>query len=561
MDAGEITERVLKKFKDEGDLHDRMDEDFKLWNLEKTAYKTGTDFVKDTIKGTKESEVNIISNDARTSGDRVQATLSAAEMQIAVRMAEAEGEDKREDIGKLERLFYFALAKGDERLRRLLLLPLRESLIWFSLYRGWAAGRFLVYKSGKDIVFDFLSLDRRWLSYEVGANGFIWVGSQTFRSKAALKDEYDYEAKKDNDNCVIDYWECAQNGDIYNSTICDNNFLRPFQPMRDILGYDLPSMPILIMPVATRPLIASTSEEKAEATGYGESIFAPIRGINETRNKFASIVATHANLLAKQPVINMYDEEGKQLQSTVYLAEAVLNLPMGHNKLEPAPMKEISPTVVQIMGWLNDQIERGILPNIPLTQPPPSGTLYNLIQEAGNKIYNPQLKNLSCFYADICRLIEEQLLAGKLNVKVQQQQKRKYYETQVKPVDLKKPHIIEVEFTAKTPWTQMDTAQVALMLEDLGLPKVWIWENILKVQDPKLLQDLLALEVYEHSPEGMRKRAVEVLMDRGYVFEAQKLIEEMVRMERQEAVPAEASQPRRPPEMPPEMPPEGGLGI
>jgi len=72
-----------------------------------------------------------------------------------------------------------------------------------------------------------------------------------------------------------------------------------------------------------------------------------------------------------------------------------------------------------------------------------------------------------------------------------------------------------------------------------------------------LIQDLLALEIYEHSPEGMMKRAVEVLMDRGYVFEAQKLVEQMDRLPTQEAEtskqpPVEA----RPPEIGGEMPPE-----
>ena len=148
-----------------------------------------------------------------------------------------------------------------------------------------------------------------------------------------------------------------------------------------------------------------------------------------------------------------------------------------------------------------------------------------------------------------------------MKVAIKGERRSKYYETQVTPIDLKKPHIIKVEFTAFSPWTRMDTAQVAQMLEALGLPKVWIWENILKIQDPKLLQDLLALEVYEHSPEGMMKRAVEVLMDRGYVFEAQKLIDQMSRLEAQEQMMAEEGV--TPPEetRPPVMPPEGGAGI
>jgi len=207
---------------------------------------------------------------------------------------------------------------------------------------------------------------------------------------------------------------------------------------------------------------------------------------------------------------------------------------MGHNKLEEAPMKEISPVVAGLLGMLSQQKERAMLPNIPVGSPPPSGTLYNLVQEAGNKVFNPQLKNLSYFYEEICRLIEEQLIDSDIQVGVKYEEKKKYYETKVTPVDLKKPHIIKVEFNAKSPWTQMDTAQVGQMLVDLGLPKTWVWENILKIDDVQVIRRLLALEAYEYSPEGIMREAAKVLADMGYGFEATKLVEKMDLMETQE---------------------------
>lgn len=526
-DATEITKKIEEKEKDSSDLFDRMDEDFKLWDLVKVSYPSEYKLTTKVPTGTHETDVEVVSNDPRTFSDKVQARLSDAEMQIIVRMAEAEGEDKREEIGKLERLFYFALDKGDEMLRTLLLPPLREQLIWYSLVRGWLAGRFLVYKGeGKDVIFDLKAWDPRWVTYEVGANGLLWAAYKTFRSQASLLDEYDYEPKKKRDNVVIDYWKFESEGKISNAVICDKKFLKgPDEP--DSL-LDLPSMPILIMPVATRPPIAGSLG--GEAKGYGESVFAAIRGINTTRNKFASIAATHANILSKQPMINYYGEQGIQLHTTPYLAEAVINLPEGHNRLEAPQMKELSPTVVGILDWLSAQMERGTLPNVPIDKPPPSGTLYNLVQEAGNKVFNPQLKNLSYFYADICRLIEEQLITGKLNVKVKQEEKRKYYETQVKPVDLKRSHVIRVEFTARTPWTQLDTYQVADMAKRLGLPDAFIHEYILKLPDPKGLADLSAIEMAEHSPKLAMVRAIEALMKAGREDEAEQVMQDLYQM-------------------------------
>ena len=538
LDATKITEDITAKKSEFNDLFIRMDDDFKLWSLASPLIDTGFRRTTKEVKVSHETDINIVSNDLRTFSDKVQATLSAADMQIFVRMAETEGEDKRDDIGKLERLFYFALEQGDIRLRRLLLPPLREALIWYSLVRGWVAGRFLVYKDGeKNVIFDNLPMDPRWLTYEVGGDGFAWTGYETSRSAASLKNEYDYKAKKEKDNIVIDFWKYRERHKIVNGVICDNTFIKPAE------SYDLLSIPILIMPVATRPPVKGTTG--SETKGYGESVFAPCREINETRNKFASVVATHAKLLARQPVINLYDSEGVQLKSTIYLSEAVLNLPMGHNKLEPTPMKEISPTVISIMNWLSEQMERGTMPNIPVGAPPPSGTLYNMVQEAGNRVFNPQVKNLSYFYADALRLIEEQLISGKIRVDVKQEEKRKYFETKVTPVDLKKPHIIKVEFTARTPWTQLDTYQVADMAKRLGLPDAFIHEYILKLPDPKGLGDLSAIEMAEHSPKLAMVRAIDALLKIGRKEEAEQVMRDLYAMEMRDQA---AAAPPPPPE-------------
>ena len=528
--ATKITEWVKNKSSDFNERFVRMDADFELWDLEEAVDD------QNLRKKTKyhETDINIVPNKPRTFADKVQAKLSAAEMQVMVRMAEAEGEDKRDDIGKLERLFYFALEKADERLSRMLLPPLRDSLIWDGMVRGWMDVRILVYRSGKNVVFDFLRLDPRWVVYEVGSDGLMKVGYTTFRSGLSLKDEYGIDAKKERDNTVTDYWEYKEDGKIENSVVADNDFLKKPELL------NLPSMPILIMPVATRPPVVDLSTHKVK--GYGDSIFAPNRQIYAIQNRLASMWATHANLLARQPTINYYDDKGKILKTTAFLADAVLNLPKDHNKIEAAPMKEISPTLVNLVSFIGQMESEGSLPEIDVSSPPPSGTLYNLVQEASNKVFNPQLMLLDNMYAGICRLIEEQLLVGGVGtkkirggVKVQRGDKQKYYEEQVTATDLKRPHIINVEFTATTPWSQLDTTQVAQMLKQLGLPDEWIWENILKVQDPKGLADLAAIELFEKSPKGAMKKAVEALVrTRGDVVAAQSLVDDMDLLEEQE---------------------------
>ena len=530
-DATEITKKVNEKTNDP--IFQVMDDDYKIWNLDTTSYRDpneiGYDITQKKILGIHENDIEIVSNEPRIFANDLHSKLSSAPMQIAIRMAEKGGEDKREDIGKLERLLTFAFEKGDEYLSGLLLPPLRESLIWYAMLRTIMAARILVYKDGDNVNFEFLPLDPRYLGYSVGKYRMLWSGYTTFRSAASLEDEYSFkDAPSEDDNSVIDWWEFEKPGKVWNGVVFNNDFLKKLK------DYKMQSLPVLVKPVATRPPIAG------EGLGSA-SIYAPLRRTYQALNKYMSIIATHTNLLSKQPTINYFDKQGKTLDTTVYFAESVLNLPKGHNELKEAPMKDISPVTATILGWLTREVENASLPHPALGSPPPSGTALNLVQEAKNIVLNPQLRLLKAFYSDMCRLIEEQLVAGKIKVDVKTEFKRKYYETQVTPVDLKKPHIIKVDFTAQTPWTQLDTYQIADMAKRLGLPDAFIHEHILKLADPQGVGDLSAIEIAEHSPNVAMLRAIDALIKAGRQEEAQQVMLDMAQMARQEELDAQQS--------------------
>ena len=556
-EAGKITKEVLKKQPDFASRFARMDRDFKSWALFVSDY----DITIDAKTRRHGSDIQIISNDPRTNCDDVQSILSASERQIIVRTLSKAGEDKRDDIAKLEKLFEFLLQKADERLIRLLLPPLKESLIWYSLVRGWTAGRFLTYKDGDDVIPEYLALDPRWLTYEVGKDGLLWTNYKTLRSKVALESEYktaisdkpwySFWTESQKNIEVSDHWRYEGKNSISNCVICNNTFLR--KPKE----YDLTSMPILIMPITTRPP-GATPDGIDDMEGYGESIFAPTRDINGIRNRFVSMVASHANLMANQALINYKTDAGRSIpsQGTMNVPGGIVELVLNENRLEPSPMREISPTVIDTLNWLTSRVQRGMLPDIPIDKPPPSGTLYSLVQERGNKIFNPQIRNLNYYYADICRLIEEQMISDKISLKIQGEDKGKYYETQVTPIDLKKPHIIKVEHTARTPWTQMDTASQADMLLRQGFPFRWVLENVYKVQDPKGVMDMSAVETATRSPMQVLLTAIENLYkedDAGSREKADTLVKELRAMVEETEAP-----PGTPLEAPPEQPPTEG---
>ena len=546
-------------------LHRRMDDDYVRWQAKGVRIRGSLESL--SPGGIADTDIKIVSNAPRTFCDNVQSILSSSERQIIVRMAQTQtGKDLREAIAKLERLLEYAFYKADERLVNLLLPTLKESLVWYSIVRGWVAGRFLTYKENGEVIFNFLPYDPRWLVYQKGSKGLLWTAYTTRRSASELEDEYGKEVRKtpwykpwtkEKDvYSVIDYWQYEGENRISNAVICEKEFIK--EPEE----YKIKSMPVLIAPVATRPPIQGISSNELE--GYGESILAPNRGVDDLLNTLATMWASHARLLYKQPAINYYDEQGIRLKTTTFLADAVLNLPMAHNRLETSPLKEISPTLVNLFQVLDSWRVRGSMPDIDIRQPPQSGTLQNLVQEAANRVFNPQLRNLSSFYENICRLVEEQLAEGGVGgkrikkVNVRGILKSEYYEMDVEPPDIKKPHTIKVEFIARTPWTQLETYQIADMAKRQGLPDAFIQEYILKLPSPKEINDMSAIEMAEHSPKLAMVKAWIALMKAGRIDEANQLMRDLYRMEMTEMQGAGIGQPA-PSESPPVTGGEAGV--
>jgi len=552
--AEEIVNIVTNKGNEAGEkeLCTRIDTDFEEWELTKSEAS------KSMVKAPelRDNDIEIIANDVRTFCDHVQSTLVSADRMIRVSMAER-GEDMRDEIGKLETIFSYALQRADERLSRLIQPPLKDQLVWYGILQGSRNARVLVYKKSNNVIFDITPLNRRWLKYGVGPEGLLWVSYETFRTKERLESEYDVKAKSDTQNKVIDWWECDYSkGEIHNSTVYETKFTK--EPDKQ----NLKSMPFVILPIATRPQIVTESGNKE--SGYGESILAPNREITRLLNQLYTIWASHANVLAHLPQLNYMDDQGIELHSTISSVDTIINLPMGHNKLESPDIKDISPTLMELIGLLNMQRQKGALPDVEygdLRNIPLSGTAINELKQARNKIFGLQVRNLNEVYSNILRLIEEQLLTGKLRMDIKTSVRNKYYETKVTPVDLKRPHIINVEFVARTPWEQLETAQLADMLKRQGIPDAFLWEKVFKFDDPKRMYTDKAIELYENSPKGAMVAALKGLIEDGRIEEAKQLVADLHQAEmaeQGEGVPtAPEGEPTGEPSLTPPMPPLG----
>ena len=121
-------------------LRQRMEDDHALYRLEE--YDAGEGYQSYT------------SNEPATFADKVMGWISGAEMTVRVPHdgADAELRDKNDEK---EHFLIGVLKSADDRLCSLMLPNLRDQLGWYSVIRGWYAGRaLLAKKEGGDTYID-----------------------------------------------------------------------------------------------------------------------------------------------------------------------------------------------------------------------------------------------------------------------------------------------------------------------------------------------------------------------------------------------------------------------
>ena len=505
-----VTKKVERKENEEGQtqLTQRQDNDYDIWSLEATE--------TDKHKG----NINITSPDPRSYADELQKGLVRSDRSIAIHMGELEGEDERDNISKLERLFDFTLARADERLRRMGLISLKNSLVWYSMVRGFGAVRILN-NLDKDKALDsfYLPVDPRWLTYEYGDNGLLWVAYKTFRTKADLQDTYKYEPTKDVPE-VIDYWEWDEGKKekkATNAVVCEGEWLKAPK------SYEMRRLPFLILPVGTRPVVVD--EQGIRTAGYGDSIYSTSRGLVPIINKALTMWATWANIRANTPLLwkaeNM--EASKELELFQGRLDAIVKIPKG-DEFEALGLPEISATLVNLVGQLLAQWQRATAPFVVFgdVTMPSSGTAISELKEAEEKAYFPYLTNLDAIYTDMCYMIEEQLIDGGLKFEVDGLGRdKRYYKDKITPVDIKRPHIIRVEHRIKSKYGEFQALQMAQMSRDAELLSLeTIMEKILKIQDPKREIALIDFEKIRRDPIMLIVSAIGLLQKEGRTDEA-----------------------------------------
>ncbi len=496
MEAHEVVKTVTSRENDVSwtERTTRMDADYDIWSNVPTE--------EDTHQGI----INITTPDFRSFADELQKGLVRSERNLSIYMAEKEGSDERDNISMLERLFIYCFDKADLFLLMKGLIPLKDQLAWFGMIRGEMAVRMLNRRDKKGFIPDYLPPDPRWLTYQYGKNGLEWVNSKTFRSADDLRANYnlDIPARGDGQGTEFyDYWD-IQNGKVVNTLVSQNQVLKEDK-------YELKTIPFLIVPIATRPQVVDRSGLRS--AGHGDSIYAAVRGFVPVINKMLTLRATWANRLAHAPLdymkadANDDDITDKDLYTEI---GAVINRPPG-SSLGRIPLPEISQTLMTLSGELSAQRQRATAPNVVFGDVvmPSSGTAISELKEAEEKAYFLSLTALDTIYTRMCYMIEEQILDQKLKFPIDGVKDGKFYEDKITPVDIKRAHIIKTEHTIRSRFGTLQAMETGQMARTLDLPWEYIYEEILKIQDPKRLMELKETEDMNQDPVMKLKHTVE----------------------------------------------------
>jgi len=501
----EIEKKVKTKEEQFSKRFDRMDKDYDLWNLKPRVFDSHKRYI------------NVTTNAARTLVNKVQASLVAVPIQIQVKVSNPlPTEDIKEQTNRLERLFRFALDKADLRLRRQALPPLRDSVVWHLLVRGWGMVRTLVYREKEEVVFDLLPIDPRNVTFATDSQGLSWINIRTYRSPESLENDYGYEIKTSKSQLGIEvneYWDDSINC----VSVKWDEFLK--KPKK----YNLSRIPIVIVPVPIAPPVVSNSETLVE--GYGEAIFAPNRLEYELNDRLLSLGTTHADLVAKQPLINYYRPGvGKELDEPTWVPGGSINVQMDANRLEPYPIKDIPQSLAIFISQTQQRIQQGGLAAVEsgLYTPPASGTALSILRETTDKTIGPYLRALTYLYSDICRLMHEQIIHGGYSVPVATIEGNDFYRYTIEPVELLNDYFLKVNFAARTPWAELENYQIAEMALRNGLvSKDTIREDIIKVDDSKVEEVKVLMEkIIEQNPLINLYKSIETLVKLGRNQEA-----------------------------------------
>ena len=515
--AQEITKKVEQHFTDTQPLRDRMDGDYKLFDL--------GEHLPDSPEGHElENEGYRIytSNEPRTYAQKVISWMVSAKLIVRIPVHDEVRHER--DIDQMKEKFILGVLKAaDDRLTWQALPTVRDQMAYFAALRGYVTGRCLIAKRPDGTTYvDITPWDSRHVAWSMGVDGLEWICYRIKKQRTEIEVEYATKLPpKNQPESAVDSWDVYDYYDRTENCVVTegDRFLKKPTPH----GAD--RVPAFFVTVGSAPPIQSTKVDDT-AADHGESVYEAARGVYADHN---FVISTYLQLMARarKPGNKVFSADGKKvLQHDPSIEGADLSLRIGQEDVVPFSLTETTKDADVVASLISGDLQRGTLPHTIFGELPfqLSGFAINTLRQGIDTIIQPRLKSLEQAYRQIGMLLSNQYATGRydsLEVSgyLESNGQMEYFSLEISPDVISQACDPEYNLAGDLPQDDQSALAMAQMAREGPvplLPDLWIRDNMLKIQDADEVSDMIHEQMGERAlPEAGLYTLLQSLENRG----------------------------------------------
>ena len=474
-------------------LRNRMEEDHALYRL--TPYDAGEGYQSYT------------SNEPRTYADKVMGWISGADMTVRIPHDGAD-QELRDKNDQKERFLIGILRAADDRLCMLMQPRLRDQLSWYTVIRGWYAGRaLLVKRPDGDTYVDITPWDPLHTYWGIGADGLDWACYKMVKTKDQIFAQYnvriDWESPQAAEGSfVYDFYDKEMNTIIVHNGNMDSP---TYKVVKKQIKHGANRVPIFLGPVGANPLIMGLSNTQIQDTiaDVGESVFRATKDLYPKHNLMMSTLLELTARSRRQGLKVTSRDGSKTLDEDPYLEGSEVSLAQGEN-VEPLGLLEIAKETGAFMSLVAGELQRGSLPHSVYGEVPfqLSGYAINTLRQGVDTIVGKYLRSIEKAYQMMFTIIGDQYASGAYEAMevAGMDRNRIYFSEKITPDIIEGTGTPEVHLVGQLPQDDMTKFSMAQIAREGPTPLLSdraIRDRILAIQDADQMDDAIKEQIAE----------------------------------------------------------------
>mgnify|MGYP005816909461 CR=1 FL=1 len=474
-------------------LRDRMEEDHALYRL--TPYDAGEGYQSYT------------SNEPRTYADKVMGWVSGADMTVRIPHDGAD-QDLREKNDQKERFLIGILRAADDRLCSLMQPRLRDQLSWYTVLRGWYAGRALLVKrpDGSTYV-DITPWDPLHTYWGIGSDGLEWACYKMVKTKDQIFAQYnvkvDWESPQAAEGSfVYDFYDKEVNTIIVHNGNMDSP---SYKVAKKQIKHGASRVPIFLGPVGSNPLIMGLTNTQIQDTiaDMGESVFRSTKDLYPKHNLMMSTLLELTARARRQGLKVTSRDGSKTLDEDPYLEGSEVSLAQGED-VEPLGLLEVAKETGAFMSLVAGELQRGSLPHSIYGELPfqLSGYAINTLRQGVDTVLGKYLRAVEKAYQMMFAIIGDQYSSGAYEAMevAGMDRNRIYFSGEITPEVIEGTGAPEVHLVGQLPQDDMTKFSMAQIAREGPTPLLSdraIRDRILAIQDADQMEDAIKEQIAE----------------------------------------------------------------